>query len=63
MHDNFPEDGLVRLPQITRFLNIGRSTWLNGVRIGRFPQPVRLGGITAWRAKDVRALLADRHKS
>ena len=57
MSENFPDDGLVRLPQVIQFLSIGRSTWLHGVRTGRFPQPVKLGGITAWRAKDVRALV------
>lgn len=52
----FPTEGLVRLPHILSFLNIGKSCWWQGVKDGRFPQPVKLGRATAWRADEVRAL-------
>ncbi|MEN6630768.1 MAG: AlpA family phage regulatory protein [Sulfuricella sp.] len=36
-----------------------RSTWLNGVREGKFPKPVKLGPrTTVWRVEDIRALIA-----
>lgn len=41
-------------------LPISESTWWQGVRAGRFPKPVRLGPrIVAWRAEDIRELLAN----
>ena len=37
---------------------LARSTWYDGVRSGRFPQPVKLGRrATAWRASDIHALM------
>lgn len=57
MSNSFPRVGLVRLSSIlapTGPIPVSKSTWWLGVRTGRFPQPVKLGGrITAWRAEDV----------
>ena len=57
-----PETGFVRLRDIIgrgRPLPFGKSTWWEGVRTGRFPQPVKLGPrITAWRDEDIRELIA-----
>jgi predicted DNA-binding transcriptional regulator AlpA len=37
---------------------VGRSTWWQGVKTGRFPKPFKLGPrTTAWRAEDIRALM------
>lgn len=55
----FPETGLVRLAQILTPgpIPVSRSTWWQGVREGRFPQPLKLGPrTTVWRAEDIRAL-------
>jgi prophage regulatory protein len=64
-----PETGYVRLPQIIgdkkatppipAIIPVGKSTWWNGVRSGRYPEPVRTLGrrITAWRVEDIRALV------
>lgn len=53
--------GYVRLADILAPagpLPIGRSTWWQGVRDGRYPKPVKLGPrITAWRVEDIRALM------
>ena len=54
--NNFPIEGLVRLPQILEFLTIGKSCWWQGVKDKRFPQPIKLGRATAWRADEVRSL-------
>jgi prophage regulatory protein len=64
-----PEEGYLRLPQIIgnpkatppipAIIPVSRSTWLNGVRKGRFPKPVKTLGsrITVWRVSDIRDLL------
>ena len=53
-----PETGFLRLPQILALIPIGKSTWWEGVKEKRFPQPVKLGPrTTVWRASDIRALI------
>lgn len=53
--------GYVRLADIlapTGPLPIGKSTWWLGVKVGRYPKPIKLGPrITAWRVEDIRALI------
>lgn len=64
-----PDTGFIRLPHILGDRNaeppipalipIGKSTWWEGVKSGRFPKPVKLGPrTTAWRVEDIRALIA-----
>ena len=61
-----PETGFLRIwhiigdkkQNIPPLIPIGRTTWLNGVKSGKFPKPVPLGQYTvAWRAEDIRALI------
>lgn len=64
-----PAEGFLRLtqiignpkatPPILAIIPVSRSTWWQGVKDGRYPQPVRTLGqrITAWRAEDIRALI------
>jgi prophage regulatory protein len=61
-----PEAGFLRLVQILGnpktntppLLPIGRTTFLNRVKDGTYPQPVRLGARTiAWRVSDIRELI------
>jgi prophage regulatory protein len=65
-----PETGYLRLPQIIgdpkadppipAVIPVGKSTWWEGVKSGRFPRPVKLGPrITAWRVEDIRALIQE----
>ncbi|MGJ0492175.1 helix-turn-helix transcriptional regulator [Methylobacter sp.] len=62
------QTGYVRLPQIVgnpkaeppipAIIPVGKSTWWQGVKDGRFPKPVKLGPrTTAWRVEDIRALI------
>lgn len=45
-------------PPIPALIPIGRSTWLRGVSVGRYPKPVRLApNIVAWRVSDIQALI------
>jgi prophage regulatory protein len=49
---------LLRLRQVLRLIPVSASTWWNGVRVGRFPRPVKLGPhTTAWHARDVLDLI------
>ncbi len=68
MNKSLPDTGLLRLPQIIgnkraippipALIPVSKSTWWDGVRTGRFPQPVKLGTrCTAWRVSDIRALI------
>lgn len=68
MHQ-LPQTGYLRLPQIIgdakakppipAVIPIGKSTWWQGVKDGRFPKPVKLGPrTTAWRVEDIRALIS-----
>ncbi len=60
---NFPKEGYVRLLQILSPrgpLPVGKTTLWQWVRDGKFPRPVKLSTrVTAWRAEDVQAFLAD----
>jgi predicted DNA-binding transcriptional regulator AlpA len=65
--NQLPETGFLRLPQIIGdpakglppLIPVKKSTWWQGVKTGRFPQPVKLGPrVTAWRGEDIRALIA-----
>ncbi|MEI6146397.1 MAG: AlpA family phage regulatory protein [Methylococcales bacterium] len=61
-----PQQGFVRICQIVgskskgipAILPIGRTSFLNGVKSGKYPKPVKLGErTTAWRVEDIRALI------
>jgi len=56
-----PEAGYLRIGQILgtkttpALIPVGRSTWWDGVKKGRFPAPVKLGPrITAWKVDEIR---------
>jgi prophage regulatory protein len=64
-----PETGFLRLPNIIgnakadppipAIIPVSRSTWLEGVKNGRYPRPVKLGPrIAAWRVSDIRDLIS-----
>ena len=58
---SLPETGFVRLSSILPPhgpIPVSKSTLWAGIKAGRYPQPVKLGArITAWRVKDIRALI------
>ncbi len=68
MSKQLPETGFLRLsqiignpkadPPIPPVIPVGKSTWWAGVKLGRFPKPVKLGPrVTAWRVEDIRNLI------
>jgi predicted DNA-binding transcriptional regulator AlpA len=67
-----PIDGFLRLNQIVGkkadperniaavlpIIPISKTSFLNGVKLGKFPKPVRLGERTvAWRVSDIKRLI------
>jgi prophage regulatory protein len=53
-----PTTGFVRLPAILALIPISKSSWWEGVRLGRFPAPVKLcRRVSAWRAEDIKSLI------
>ncbi len=64
--NQLPQTGFVRIWQIVgnkktnipALIPIGRTTFLNGVKSGKYPKPVKLGErTTAWKVEDIRALI------
>ncbi|WP_205529557.1 helix-turn-helix transcriptional regulator [Taibaiella koreensis] len=50
-----PQEGFLRLPDVLRFIPVGKSTFWAGIKTGRFPAAVKLGPrTTAWRVSDIR---------
>ena len=62
-----PETGFLRIHQIIgdqkrgipSLIPLGRTAWLEGVRRGKFPQPVKLGArAVGWRVEEIRELIS-----
>lgn len=64
-----PDTGFVRLwqivgstktePPIPALIPVSRTTFLNGVKTGKYPRPIKLGErTTAWKVEDIKALIA-----
>ena len=52
------EMGLLRIKEVLKIIPVGKSTWWDGVRKGRFPEPVKIGiRTTAWKSKDIKSLV------
>lgn len=65
---HLPQTGFLRLPQIIGnskvtppikpLIPVSKSTWWNGIKVGRFPKPIKLSSrITVWRVEDIRLLI------
>lgn len=55
-----PETGFVRLPSILAVLPISRTAFLDGVKAGKYPRPIKIGPpTTVWKADDIKGLLAE----
>lgn len=53
-----PQEGFVRLPQVLHVLGIGKTTFWEGIKTGRFPAPIKLGPRTAvWKVEEIRGLI------
>lgn len=61
MSQNFnqlPQTGFLRLNEVLKLYPVGKSTWWEGCKNGKFPTPIKLSErVTAWRAEDIRDLI------
>lgn len=54
---------LLRLPEVLRRLPVSRSTLYDGIKIGLYPAPIRLGKRTvAWRERDIEEAIRELNK-
>lgn len=53
-----PDCTRVRLPVLSRTFAVSQSTVRRWVQAGLLPKPTRLGRVIAWRAGDLKKLLA-----
>jgi predicted DNA-binding transcriptional regulator AlpA len=54
---DLPDEALLRFSEFEPLIPIAKSTWWAGVADGTFPAAVKLGRTSAWRVRDIRALL------
>ena len=55
---SLPEIGFVRLPVILNIFPVGRSTWWQGVKDGKYPKPIKIAErAVAWRVEDIKSLI------
>ena len=70
---NLPEIGFLRLPQIIGdpkanppippIIPISRSSWLAGVKLGKYPAPIKLGRkVAVWKIEDIKNLVKELSK-
>ena len=54
------EDKLLTLKEVLKRVPVARSSWLGGVRQGKFPKSVKLGErLTFWKKSDIDKLIAE----
>lgn len=67
-HYQLPTTGYLRLKNIIgnkkegipAIIPVGRTAWLEGVKIGIYPSPVKIGKRTiAWKVEDILKLIQD----
>ncbi len=49
---------LIRLPEVLRTVSFGRTAWLDLVKAGDAPQPIKIGRATFWQASELQAWIA-----
>jgi prophage regulatory protein len=73
-YNSLPETGYLRIKQIIGdkkakpplppIIPVGRSTWWEGVKDGRFPKPVKISErTTAWKVEDIKSLIESYSKT
>ena len=48
---------LLTAGEVAKMLSIGKSSVWRHVKNGDLPEPVRIGGATRWRLRDIKALI------
>lgn len=58
--DGLPTTGFLRLSGVLTVIPVSKSTWYDGIKKGKYPEPSKKFGpkVAAWRVEDIRALIA-----
>jgi prophage regulatory protein len=59
-HESNGPPRLLRLPATLDRVGIRRTAWLDLVKAGKAPKPIKIGRATAWAESEVSAWLRDR---
>lgn len=54
------DNRLLRLPEVMEITGLAKATIYKWMRLGTFPDSVKLGSASAWRESDIRKWVADR---
>lgn len=54
---------LIRLPELTQHLGIGKTKLYAMIKTGEFPAPVKIGKVSAWKSTVVERWVDSLHKS
>jgi prophage regulatory protein len=46
-------DRFLKIGDCLKIIPVAQSTWWAGVKVGRFPKPIKIGGNSFWRYSDV----------
>ncbi len=47
------DDRFLKIGECRKIIPVAHSTWWAGIKDGRFPKPVKIGGNTFWRYSDI----------
>ena len=52
-----PEEGLLRVKDVLKYISVSRATWLSWVKTGLAPASIKIGCNTFWDAQEVRQFI------
>jgi predicted DNA-binding transcriptional regulator AlpA len=55
-----PGEKLLRLPSVLDLTGRGRTAWLDDVKVGKAPKPIKIGSASFWLWSEVQGYIADR---
>ena len=51
---------LIKLPDVLQLYPVSRASWYNGIKLGKYPPPIKIGPrSSAWRLSDIYKLIED----
>lgn len=54
------DEKLYRLPAVLQVVQLGRTAWLDMVKAGKAPQPVKINRATFWVCSELQRFIAER---
>jgi len=54
-----PNGALIGLPRVLEIVGLGRTAWLDRVKAGTAPQPIKMGRRTLWIEGEILAFVAE----